>query len=72
MMKAGYTDPTRQFAAMNRELFGDLRLLAEFNGIGVGGLRDLDKPWEQSPCLSVVENGQPFSRIIDKMFYIPK
>jgi hypothetical protein len=67
--RAGYTNPLRDFTQMNREIFIDLRQLASRNNLDVGGLRSLDKPWIVEQELASIRNGQPLSRVLDKMFY---
>jgi len=69
--KAGYSDPTKAFFAMNRELFRDLRRLSEDHGLGVPGIRQLDSPCMDVPQLPVPAGGQPLSRVVDKIFYSP-
>lgn len=69
--QSGYTNPIRDFTRMNREIFADLRRLASRENLGVLELRDLDKPWTVAPDLVPVKNGQPLSRVLDKMFYSP-
>ena len=56
---------------MNQELFEDLRRFASRNKLGVADLRGLDTPWEVATNLNPVGNGQPLSRVLDKMFYSP-
>ncbi len=68
---AGYPDPTIDFLATNRELFGDLRKFSDSHGLGVRGLRDLDSPWTVEPQYRKSSVGQPLSRVVDKIFYIP-
>ena len=67
--RAGYT--TKDFFAMNRELFRDLRRFAEAHGLGVAGIRKLDSPSTIAPSLSSLAGGQPLSRVLDKIFYSP-
>lgn len=71
--RAGYTDPQRDFLAMNRELFGDLtnRTFAEIHSLGVLDIRQLDSPRAIDPSLTVSPRGQPLSRVVDKIFYSP-
>jgi hypothetical protein len=68
---AGYSDPTKAFFAMNRELFRDLRTLSEDHKLGVPDIRQLDSPWMVVPQLPVPVGGQPLSRVVDKIFYSP-
>ena len=70
--RAGYPDPTKDFRAMNSELFGDLRRLAENSGMQVKSIRDLDCPWAVVTHLEKPFGGQPLSRVLDKMFYAPR
>ena len=70
--RAGYPDPTRDYTGMNRELFEDLRRLAERCGLGVMELRGLDAPWSVIPNIAPVKTGQPLSRVLDKIFYRPQ
>lgn len=67
--RAGYS--TRDFVAMNTELFGDLRSLSDSCGLTIEALRNLDSPWELCPDYERRIAGQPLSRIIDKIFYSP-
>ena len=69
--RAGYSDPTKAFFAMNREMFCDLRRLSEDHGLGVPGIRQLDSPHIILPQLPVSAGGQPLSRVLDKIFYSP-
>jgi hypothetical protein len=71
IIKAGYSDPSGNFLAMNRELFNDIRQLSDLYGLTVGDIRQLDSPWMVNPELPEPTNGQPLSRVIDKMFYSP-
>jgi hypothetical protein len=70
--RAGYPDPIPNFFAMNTELFLDLRRLAEAHGLGVPGVRQLDSPSAVVPGLASPTNGQPLSRVVDKIFYSPR
>jgi len=70
--RAGYTDPIRDYARMNRELFEDLRRLASRANLGVPALRGLDAPSLVVPNLVPVRTGQPLSRVLDKIFYRPQ
>jgi len=69
--RAGYPDPTRDFLAMNRELFRDLRKLSDAHGLGVSGVRQLDSPCAVVPQWWEPPGGQPLSRVVDKIFYSP-
>jgi hypothetical protein len=69
--KAGYSDPEKNFLEMNRDLFRDLRRLAEYHGLGVTCLRAFDSPWSVCPELQRPMGGQPLSRVLDKIFYKP-
>ncbi len=69
--RAGYPDPTKDFLAMNRELFRDLRRLSDAHGLGVPGVRQLDSPCMVVPQLREPTGGQPLSRVVDKIFYSP-
>jgi hypothetical protein len=69
--KSHYTDPIKDFMAMNRELFDDLRKLSETSGLDVEGIRNLDRPWAVLKHLRKPIGGQPLSRVLDKMFYAP-
>ena len=69
--RAGYSDPTKAFFAMNRELFDDLRRFSENHGLGVPSIRQLDSPWIVIPQLPLPASGQPLSRVLDKIFYSP-
>lgn len=69
--QSGYTNPLKDFAKMNRELFTDLRLFASRNNMDVVELRNLDRPWSVSQELVSNKNGQPLSRVLDKIFYSP-
>jgi len=71
IIRAGYTNPLKDFTQMNREIFIDLRQLASKNNLDVVRLRSLDKPWIVEPKLASIRNGQPLSRVLDKMFYNP-
>lgn len=68
--RAGYT--TTDFLAMNRELFHDLKRLAEKHELDVPSIRKLDSRSAIVPCLSPLPGGQPLSRVLDKIFYSPK
>lgn len=70
--QAGYSDPTKDFRAMNRELFGDLRRLSENSGMEVENIRNLDCPWGVVTHLEKPFGGQPLSRVLDKVFYALK
>ena len=70
--RAGYTDPTKDFRAMNSELFNDLKKLSEASGMEVDGIRNLDSPWDVVTHLERPCGGQPLSRVLDKMFYAPQ
>jgi hypothetical protein len=70
IQRAGY--PTANFSIMNRQLFLDLRRLAELHGLGVQDVRRLDLPSAVVTCLSSPPSGQPLSRVLDKIFYSPK
>jgi len=70
MRQAGYT--TTDFLAMNRELFQDLRRLAEEHELNVLNIRQLDSPSAIAASLSPPAGGQPLSRVLDKIFYSPK
>jgi hypothetical protein len=70
--KAGYADPTKDFSAMNRELFRDLRTLSEKNGLSGADVRWLDQPWTIANKLTPPAHGQPLSRVVDKIFYRPR
>jgi hypothetical protein len=69
--RAGYSDPTKDFTAMNRELFGDLRRLSQDSGMKVESVRNLDCPWDVITHLEKPIGGQPLSRVLDKVFYAP-
>ena len=69
---AGYKDPTKDFRAMNNELFNDLKKLSEASGMGVDSIRNLDSPWDVLTHLEKPFGGQPLSRVLDKMFYAPQ
>ena len=69
--QSGYTNPLKDFAKMNKELFTDLRLFASRNNMDVVELRNLDRPWSVSQELVSNKNGQPLSRVLDKIFYSP-
>lgn len=71
MVQAGYINPIQSYQRMNQELFKDLRQLAQDSNLNVAGLRGLDTPWIVDHNLVPVENGQPLSRVLDKMFYSP-
>jgi hypothetical protein len=70
--RAGYTDPIQNYMRMNRELFDDLKGMASSNDLDMTGLRHLDTPWTVASGMAAIPNGQPLSRVIDKMFYSPK
>jgi hypothetical protein len=70
--RAGYTDPIQNYMRMNRELFDDLKIMASRNDLDIADLRNLDTPWTAAQGMVVIPNGQPLSRVIDKMFYSPK
>ena len=70
--RAHYPDPTNDFLAMNREMFRDLRKLSDTHGLGVPGIRQLDSPWMVVPQLREPVGGQPLSRVVDKIFYMPR
>ena len=72
IMRAGYPDPIRDFLAMNKELFLDLRRLSDAYGLGVPGVRQLDSPCMVVPQLREPVGGQPLSRVLDKIFYSPR
>lgn len=67
--RAGYE--TADFSVMNKELFRDLRRLAEAHGLDVPAIRRLDSPFSL-PSVRPLAGGQPLSRVIDKIFYSPK
>lgn len=69
--KAGYIDPMRDYLAMNKALFQDLRVFSTANGLGVSGIRRLDSPWSLGPEFRKPVGDQPLSRVLDKMFYSP-
>ena len=71
IVKARYTDPISDYTRMNRELFEDLRQLASRANLSVPELRGLDEPWSADQSIVRPENGQPFSRVVGKMFYRP-
>lgn len=68
--RAGY--PVNDFLAVNRELFRDLRKLAEMYQLDVGRIRKLDSRCAVAPSLRSLPGGQPLSRVVDKIFYKPK
>jgi len=72
IVRAGYTSPLCDYSAMNRELFADLRTLAEKHSLTVLGIRQLDAPARVVLGLTALPHGQPLSRVIDKVFYAPK
>ena len=72
LIKAGYPDPTKHFMSTNHELFRDLRVFSERAGMDIGGIRNLDVPWNVVIDLRRPAGGQPLSRVVDKMFYAPK
>jgi hypothetical protein len=69
--QAGYTNPLNDFTKMNKELFTDLKFFASRNNLNISELRQLDKPWSIAQELAPIECGQPFSRVLDKIFYSP-
>jgi len=69
--KAGYPRPARDFLAMNKALFRDLRKVAEAHRLKVPDIRQLDSPWLDVPQLLPQPGGQPLSRVVDKIFYNP-
>jgi hypothetical protein len=69
--KAGYSSPTRDFLAMNRQLFADLKSLSDINQLSVPDLRRLDSPVLVDSPFPEPAGGQPLSRVIDKIFYWP-
>ena len=69
--RARYPDPEKDFLAMNRELFCDLRKISDSHGLGVPGIRELDSPWTVEPQFQKPAGGQPLSRVVDKIFYVP-
>ena len=68
----GYTDPEKDFSIMNKELFADLKKLVLGNNMNIIDIRNLDKPWTIDQELNLIKNGQPLSRVLDKIFYTPK
>jgi len=72
IIRAGYADPEKDFRKMNKELFTDLKRVASKNSMTVLDIRKLDKPSRVSQKLIPNKNGQPFSRILDKLFYSPR
>jgi hypothetical protein len=70
--KAGYIDPIKDFSAMNKALFQDLRAFSAKHGLGVSGIRQLDTPWDMNSEFIKPVGDQPLSRVLDKMFYSPK
>jgi hypothetical protein len=69
---AGYPDPVSRFQTMNENLFRDLRLFAERNGLPIREIRNLDTPWAVSfGPPGKPPGGQPLSRVLDKLFYCP-
>ena len=71
IIRAGYPDPKRDFLAMNKALFHDLRKLSDVHCLGVTGIRRLDSPWMVNRLLPEPAGGQPLSRVVDKIFYRP-
>src|SRR4029077_18723572 len=69
---AGYPDPIKDFSAMNRELFRDLRRLSEKHRLSVADVRGLDSPSTIVNRLTPWAHGQPLSRVVDKIFYSPR
>jgi hypothetical protein len=69
--KAGYANPKKEFAKTNVELFNDLKIFATKNNLSVIEIRNLDQPWSVSQELPFNKNGQPLSRVLDKLFYSP-
>jgi hypothetical protein len=69
--QSGYTNPLNDFTKMNRELFTDLRYSASRNNMDIVELRKLDRPWSIAQELVPIKNGQPLSRVLDKIFYSP-
>lgn len=70
--RRGYSDPSKDFLGMNRELFDDAKIFATNHRLSVGGLRALDAPVLGFPEWKLPVGGQPLSRVIDKIFYIPQ
>jgi hypothetical protein len=70
--RAGYTDPIKDFGAMNYELFNDLKKITEKFRMDVESIRNFDSPWDVVTNLTKPHGGQPLSRVLDKMFYTPR
>lgn len=71
IIKPGYPRPAKDFLAMNKALFRDLRKVAEAYGLKVPQIRQLDSPGLDVPQLLPQPDGQPLSRVVDKIFYNP-
>jgi hypothetical protein len=71
IVKAGYSDPLKHpsgFISMNQSLYEDLKAY----DLPISEYRELDKPFSAMSGLSNIPNGQPMSRVVDKIFYSPK
>lgn len=71
MIRGGYTNPLRDYSLTNLEMFSDLRSFSSRLHLGLPGIRGLDTPWTVAPGMTQLTCGQPLSRILDKLFYLP-
>lgn len=71
LIRLGYGDPTLSLMNTNDRLAKDIRTFIERNGLTIPQFRQLDNPREYFPEIPTRATGQPFSRIIDKIFYRP-
>lgn len=69
--KLGYSDPIKDYQSFNKELFSDLRLFSQQEELSILNIRNLDQPWTLDESICHIRNGQPLSRVIDKIFYKP-
>jgi hypothetical protein len=72
IMRNGYTDPFKSYIGMKKELFRDLKTFASRHSMDIAELRGLDTPRRVTNDLHPIANGQPLSRIMDKIFYSVK
>ena len=71
MMKMGYSDPRRSLIRTNDQLRVDVRAFIVNNRLTVPEFRGLDDPRIYFPRIPERASGQPFSRVVDKLFYRP-
>jgi hypothetical protein len=71
IISAGYDDPYLNYREMNRQIYADLN--KTLDKMSMQEIRfSIDMPWKAHTDIKFPKDGQPISRIIDKMFYSPK